>query len=359
MATVELNSIYKSFGSVDVIRGISIRIESGEFAVFVGPSGCGKSTLLRLIAGLESIDAGEFLLDGNNMNDVPPDKRGIAMVFQSYALYPHMTVEQNIGFSLDLKKVPKQRIKKEVGEVAERLQLSDLLGRRPEALSGGQRQRVAIGRAIIKRPSVILFDEPLSNLDAALRVRMRAELKRLHQELSATIIYVTHDQVEAMTLADRILVMRGGKVEQSAHPIDLYKHPANTFVARFIGSPQMNLLPATVGRSADGVKAAHTDSGWVIALPEGLQPREGDRIELGIRPEHLRLADGSSGIFVEVSAVERLGAETYLSVGEASHPIIARLNGDVGVRPGVRLCLHVDPARCHFFDSLGTSIDCR
>ena len=357
MAVIELKEVHKSFGPVEVIKGVDIRIGDGEFAVFVGPSGCGKSTLLRTIAGLESISSGEFLLDGKRMNEVAPDKRGIAMVFQSYALYPHMTVSQNIGFSLDLKKVPKSEIRREVGAVAEKLQISELLDRRPAALSGGQRQRVAIGRAIIKRPSVILFDEPLSNLDAALRVQMRAELQRLHRELSATVVYVTHDQVEAMTMADRIVILNDGEVAQSAIPIELYKKPLNTFVATFIGSPRMNLLPARARRSGDGSFEALTDLGWSIALPPGTAAADGDRIEVGIRPEHLRLVDDASAFDVEIAVVERLGVETYLTLGDPANPMIARLEGDVTVRPGERARLAVAEDACHVFDHAGRSIN--
>ena len=356
MATIELKNIRKSFGTVDVIKGVDIHVGDGEFAVFVGPSGCGKSTLLRLIAGLESINEGDFLLDGKRMNEIAPDKRGIAMVFQSYALYPHMTVAQNIGFSLDLKKVPKESIRREVDEVAEKLQLSELLGRRPAALSGGQRQRVAIGRAIIKRPSVILFDEPLSNLDASLRVQMRAELQRLHQELSATVIYVTHDQVEAMTMADKIVVLKDGEVAQSAAPIDLYKNPANTFVGTFIGSPRMNLLPATVSRSNGAQVRAHADNGWVLSLPDNLSAADGDRIQIGIRPEHLRLSEQADAIAAEVSVVERLGVETYLTLGQPSEPIIARLDGDISARVGEKVHLGVAESACHLFDNTGLAI---
>jgi multiple sugar transport system ATP-binding protein len=328
------------------------------FAVFVGPSGCGKSTLLRLIAGLESMSGGEFRLDGRRMNEVPPDKRGIAMVFQSYALYPHMTVAENIGFSLDLKKVPKPEIRRQVAAVVEMLQLGELLERKPQALSGGQRQRVAIGRAIIKKPSVILFDEPLSNLDAALRVQMRAELQKLHRDLKATIIYVTHDQVEAMTMADRIVVLNKGTVAQSAAPIDLYHRPDNTFVAAFIGSPRMNLVSArAVEAGAAGLRLT-AEQGFSIELAAGLPIAAGDELKIGIRPEHLRLArDGEAAdIEAPVALVERLGVETYLSFGSVEAPLIARVEGDFAIRPGDRVPLRLDRNAIHLFDAAGRAI---
>ena len=356
MAVIELDGVHKSFGNVHVIKGVDIRIEDGEFAVFVGPSGCGKSTLMRMIAGLESLSEGEFRLDGRRMNEVAPDKRGIAMVFQTYALYPHMTVAENIGFSLDLKKVPRNQIRRQVGEVAEKLQLSELLDRKPAALSGGQRQRVAIGRAIIKQPSVILFDEPLSNLDAALRVQMRAELQRLHQELEATVIYVTHDQVEAMTMADRITILKDGLVAQTSMPIDLYRHPRNTFVATFIGSPRMNLVPANATLTSNGTMAARTDLGWSVDLPDSVQIAEGTRLNIGVRPEHLRLSEETTALAADVAVVERLGVETYLTVGDAADPIVVRLEGDVTVKPGTRVKVDVIPGHCHFFDRNGDLI---
>ncbi len=265
MASISIENVRKNFGAVEVIKGVSFEIADGQFAVLVGPSGCGKSTLLRMIAGLESVTEGDIKLDGKRINDVPPDQRGIAMVFQSYALYPHMTVAENIGFSLELKRVPKAKIRAQVGQVAELLQLSELLDRRPSALSGGQRQRVAIGRAIIKQPRVILFDEPLSNLDASLRVQMRAELQRLHQELRPTIVYVTHDQIEAMTMADTIVVLNCGNVAQWAHPIELYRRPGSTFVATFIGSPRMNLIRGMIARQ-QVVPSFTAVEGWTVSL---------------------------------------------------------------------------------------------
>jgi len=347
MAVIELKNVRKSFEAVDVIKDVSIRIEDGEFAVFVGPSGCGKSTLLRLIAGLEGLDGGEFLLDGRRMNDIAPDKRGIAMVFQSYALYPHLTVAENIGFSLILQKVAKDEVRRKVEGVAEKLQLTELLDRRPAALSGGQRQRVAIGRAIIKNPSVILFDEPLSNLDASLRVQMRAELQKLHQELEATVIYVTHDQVEAMTMADRIVVLNKGEVAQCDAPISLYNQPQSTFVAGFIGSPKMNLLPGTVAQGECGLLLA-CDNGWRVPLQAG-SATPGDSLFLGVRPEHLRLAE-AGGYEAQVAVVERLGVESFLALEHPGNdPITLRVEGDVAIRPGDALRVNFEMAQCHLF----------
>jgi multiple sugar transport system ATP-binding protein len=355
MATISLRDIRKSFGAVEVVKGVSFDVADGDFAVLVGPSGCGKSTLLRMIAGLESITSGDLLLDGKRINDVPPDQRGIAMVFQSYALYPHMTVAENIGFSLDLKKVPKAEIAREVGRVAEMLQLSSLLDRRPAALSGGQRQRVAIGRAIIKQPRLILFDEPLSNLDASLRVQMRAELQKLHQELRPTIVYVTHDQVEAMTMASKIVVLNHGEVAQADAPIELYRHPNSSFVATFIGSPRMNLISGTMEagpRFASG-------TGWSVPLDAGRASGAiGQPVWLGIRPEDIRLVESSADADFDASVVivERLGAETYLNVRQGSDTLLVRLQGDMVARPGETVHLKMDHAAFHLFDQNNRAI---
>jgi multiple sugar transport system ATP-binding protein len=353
---ITLKNVRKFYGSVEVIKDVDITVEEGEFAVFVGPSGCGKSTLLRMIAGLEGIDQGDLILNGARINEVPPDKRGIAMVFQSYALYPHMTVAENIGFSLSLKKVPQAEINRQVGEVAEILQLTDYLARRPGALSGGQRQRVAIGRAIIKKPSLILFDEPLSNLDSALRVQMRAELQRLHRELQATVVYVTHDQVEAMTMADRIVVLNAGRVAQAGPPMDLYHKPDNEFVATFIGSPKMNVVPATATQ-AGGILHLESPIGLKLDLPYSGPSIEAGSVRLGVRPENLRLAgDGQGNLTTEVVIVERLGVETYLTVGSPQNPIVVRTEGDLAIRPGDRISLAVDTVAVHLFDSAGRVI---
>jgi multiple sugar transport system ATP-binding protein len=352
MASISIDNVRKSFGAAEVIKGVSFEVADGQFAVLVGPSGCGKSTLLRMIAGLESVTAGDIKLDGRRINDVPPDQRGIAMVFQSYALYPHMTVAENIGFSLQLKRVAKAKIRAQIAQVAEMLQLSELLDRRPAALSGGQRQRVAIGRAIIKQPRVILFDEPLSNLDASLRVQMRAELQRLHQELKPTIIYVTHDQVEAMTMADTIVVLNQGSVAQWAHPIELYRRPTSTFVASFIGSPRMNLIRGTIA-AEEGVATFAAAEGWTVPLAgRKLTAADDAPVWLGIRPESIRLVDAGTAadLSCRVAIVERLGAETYLSVVNGADTLLVRVQGDVALRPGDRVQLALERAGLHLFD---------
>ena len=355
---IELSGVRKNFGAVNVIQGVDIAVEDGEFSVFVGPSGCGKSTLLRMIAGLESIDGGDLVLNGQRINDVPPDQRGIAMVFQSYALYPHMTVAENIGFSLDLKKRPKAEIAREVGRVSDLLQLSDLLNRRPAELSGGQRQRVAIGRAIIKRPRVILFDEPLSNLDAALRVQMRAELQKLHQELRPTIVYVTHDQVEAMTMATRIVVLNKGRVEQWDSPIALYNNPVNTFVAGFIGSPRMNLVPGAIVGHAAG-QSFKADAGWTVRLDgRALGAAIGQTVTLGLRPEDIRPVGNPAEADIEatIAIVERLGAETYLNVRNGADTLLVRAQGDLALAPGSSVQLAMNHNAFHLFDQAGRVI---
>ncbi|EPE94570.1 ABC transporter ATP-binding protein [Rhizobium grahamii] len=354
---INLRNVRKFYGALEVIKGVDITVEDGEFAVFVGPSGCGKSTLLRMIAGLEGIDDGDLILNGTRINDVSPDKRGIAMVFQSYALYPHMTVAENIGFSLSLKKVPEADIRRQVNAVAEILQLTDYLDRRPAALSGGQRQRVAIGRAIIKKPSLILFDEPLSNLDSALRVQMRAELQRLHRELKATVVYVTHDQVEAMTMADRIVVLNKGVVAQQGAPMTLYHRPDNEFVATFIGSPKMNTLPVIITRPVAGTLRAETPLGLSLELADPDGTIGPGNATLGIRPEHLKIAaEGTGALTAEVIIVERLGVETYMTVGSPEQPIVVRAEGDIALRPGDRVSLSADASACHLFDSTGRII---
>lgn len=358
MSTVTLRNIHKRYDDHEVIKGVDLDINDREFVVFVGPSGCGKSTLLRMIAGLEDITAGELLVDGERMNEVPPDQRGLAMVFQTYALYPHMTVAENMAFSLRLAGVSESKRRERAKEVARTLQLEPLLDRKPKALSGGQRQRVAIGRALVRNPRVFLFDEPLSNLDAALRVQMRLELSSLHDSLQSTMIYVTHDQVEAMTLADKIVVLQGGIVEQVGSPLELYHHPSNLFVAGFIGSPKMNFLPVMT----TGVQ----DSGTNVRLPGDasvtvpVQPKMlmvGDRATLGIRPEHLRIDANNPTVMGEVLVVERLGGETYLYVKIAGgETFIVQANGDSRAKIRDHVPIHIDGNLCHLFNEGGLAI---
>jgi multiple sugar transport system ATP-binding protein len=360
MATVTLNDIKKSYGAVDIIKGVDLQVEDREFCVFVGPSGCGKSTLLRMIAGLEEITSGELLIDGQRANDVPPSDRGLAMVFQSYALYPHMSVADNMGFSLRLAGVPKAERQAKVGEAARILHLEPLLARKPKELSGGQRQRVAIGRAIVRKPKVFLFDEPLSNLDAALRVQMRIELARLHDELAATMIYVTHDQVEAMTMADKIVVLQAGIVEQAGTPLELYHHPRNLFVAGFIGSPKMNFVPAVVEAVDQAGATVRLQGGGSVAVP--VQPgrlKAGNKVTLGVRPEHLRPGDAGE-LQGEVMVVERLGGETFLYTrlaGEEGGMIVIQADGEIPTRAHERIAVRLDPATCHLFDAEGLAVE--
>ena len=327
---LELRAVRKAFGPVEVIPGASLVVEPGEFCVFVGPSGCGKSTLLRIIAGLETVDSGDILIGGQRVNDIAPAERGIAMVFQSYALYPHLTVAGNMGLGLRQSGASRTEVQAAVDRAAAMLGLGPLLDRRPAELSGGQRQRVAIGRAITRRPRLFLFDEPLSNLDAALRGQTRLELARLHRDLGATTVYVTHDQVEAMTLADRIVVLNAGRIEQVGAPMDLYNDPANRFVARFIGSPAMNLMPAALAGLSAPAQAT----------------------ELGVRPEHLLPAD--SGIPARVTHVERLGHETLIHAAAAGDvALTARLPGEHHAAVDSPITLRPDPARSLFFDAAG------
>ncbi len=357
MATLQLRDIRKSFASVEVIKGINLEIGDREFVVFVGPSGCGKSTLLRMIAGLEEITSGDLMIDGKRINRVGPADRGLAMVFQSYALYPHMTVRQNMAFALRLAGVSKAERDRKVDEAARILQLEPYLERRPKDLSGGQRQRVAIGRAIVRQPKVFLFDEPLSNLDAALRGQMRIELLRLHEELKATMIYVTHDQVEAMTMADKIVVLRAGVVEQVGTPLELYHHPANLFVAGFIGSPRMNLMPARVVKSSGTGISVALPSGPEILVPvEGAGTASGDAVTLGIRPEGLRI-EPSGAIAGTVALVERLGGLTLLHVTiEGGEPVTVQIEGSDATKARDQIRLAVDPAACHLFDKAGQAL---
>ncbi len=348
MGSIELNAVEKWFGSAQVIKGVDLKIEEGEFVVFVGPSGCGKSTLLRMIGGLEDISRGALLINGNDVTDHPPSKRGLTMVFQSYALYPHLTVGENMGFSLKVAGVPKAEIAEQVGKAAEVLKLDPFLERRPKDLSGGQRQRVAIGRSIVRDPTAFLFDEPLSNLDAALRVEMRYEIAKLHQNLKRTMIYVTHDQVEAMTLADRIVVLEYGKIAQVGTPRALYERPANLFVAQFIGSPKMNILPCST--QAGRYTLEHGGGGEF--------PLSGVADKLGIRPEHIEVVaagEGQSDGLVEV--IEYLGADTFLIIDcGAEDKVTVRLNGDTDLKPGTRIGLHFPADKLHFFDGEGMAL---
>ncbi len=335
MAVLELDGIVKDYGAVRAIHGIDLEVEDGRFCVFVGPSGCGKSTLLRMIAGLEEITAGELRIDGERVNEQRASERGLAMVFQTYALYPHMTVRENLAFGLENIRTPKDEIKERVIRAARMLQIEDLLERRPKQLSGGQRQRVAIGRAVVREPRVFLFDEPLSNLDAELRVAMRREIAALHRRLGNTMIYVTHDQVEAMTMADKIVVLRLGRVEQYGTPLELYNEPANQFVAGFIGSPRMNFIDALVERADAACVTARDAEGQVYEVAvDGSGLSLGDGVVVGIRPEHLDIG-GEEGHPVSVQSIEQLGGESYLYCETASGaPLTAHFTGQTAMRRG-------------------------
>ncbi|MEL6919806.1 MAG: sn-glycerol-3-phosphate ABC transporter ATP-binding protein UgpC [Pseudomonadota bacterium] len=352
MADVELNKLKKSFGEVDVIHGVDLKIKRGEFAVFVGPSGCGKSTLLRLVAGLEDASAGEIHIANRDVTHVEPAERGVAMVFQSYALYPHMTVEENMGFGLRMTGADKAMIDERVGKAADILHLDKLLQRKPKALSGGQRQRVAIGRAIVREPDVFLFDEPLSNLDAELRVQMRLEIAKLHNDLGATMIYVTHDQVEAMTLADKIVVLRAGRIEQVGAPLELYGNPDNLFVAGFIGSPKMNFLAGEVTSYTKGTaRVSLTDFGGSTAtVPCETKLLKGDKVNLGIRPEHFTL-DGSAKLEVLIDVIEDLGGVAYGYHGaDTEAPLTIALPEGHGLKFNTPYKAAFDAGRAFLFD---------
>ncbi|WP_226623643.1 ABC transporter ATP-binding protein [Alloyangia pacifica] len=358
MGQLALSGVKKRFNKFEVIHGIDLDIRDGEFVVFVGPSGCGKSTLLRMICGLEEITEGECTIDGVRVNDLPPVKRGIAMVFQSYALYPHMSVFENIAFPLRVEKLPEAEIKERVMRAARVLQLESRLQQKPGNLSGGQRQRVAIGRAIVRQPSIFLFDEPLSNLDAALRAEMRIELTALHQKLKATMIYVTHDQVEAMTMADRIVVLDGGNISQVGAPLELYHKPDNLFVAGFIGNPRMNFIPGTcTSVGPEGATVSLVTGGTITVPVEAPRNLEGTQITLGIRPEHLSQAGGDLSFDVVPSVVERLGVNTVAyaeldGVGTVS----ALLPGSSPVAPETPATLSFVAADCHLFDAAGDAL---
>ncbi|PKR90744.1 sugar ABC transporter ATP-binding protein [Pleomorphomonas diazotrophica] len=347
MASVTISSVRKTYGAVSVIHGVDIDIRHGEFVVLVGPSGCGKSTLLRMIAGLENISAGTIAIDDKVVNHLEPKDRDIAMVFQNYALYPQMTVAQNMSFALELAKVDKATIRQKVDAAAAILGLEPLLDRKPAQLSGGQRQRVAMGRAIVRNPKVFLFDEPLSNLDAKLRVAMRAEIKSLHQRLGTTVVYVTHDQIEAMTMADKIVVLNAGRVEQIGTPLELYDRPVNRFVAGFIGSPAMNFLRGTLQVDQAGLKVA---SGSVIAI--GAYPVEltGRTVEFGIRPEHIQVTE-TGGLDTLVDVVEPTGSETHVVADVAGEKLVALIRRRMPISVGDRLPIVFEEGQGHLFDA--------
>ena len=349
MGKIELKNVRKSFGSLEVIKGVDLTIEEGELIIFVGPSGCGKSTLLRLISGLEEASEGQILIDGDDVTGKPPAERGLSMVFQSYALYPHKTVRENMGFGLQIAHAPKSEITDKVNKAAETLKLEPYLDRKPKELSGGQRQRVAIGRAIVREPSAFLFDEPLSNLDAALRVEMRLEIAKLHQKLSATMVYVTHDQVEAMTLADKIVVLQSGVIEQIGSPLDLYRNPANLFVAQFIGSPKMNVVPA---RSEAGKLVFDNGvSADLGTLPKGVT-------QFGVRPESLSLTAGGQGILSgTIDVMEHLGSDSYAyvdvpEVGLFTVRVVGHSENEAGDKVGLAFA----PGDIHLFDAEGAAL---
>jgi len=355
MATVELRNVGKQFGAVQVLQDIDLDVREGEFLVLVGPSGCGKSTLLRVIAGLDEAEQGDVLIGGVRVNELPPAKRGIAMVFQSYALYPHMSLYDNMAFGLRLSGKSKTEIATAVKDAAQLLDIEHLLDRRPKALSGGQRQRVAIGRAIVRQPSVFLFDEPLSNLDAALRVRMRYEFSRLHKRLKTTTIYVTHDQVEAMTLADRIAILDQGRVQQLGTAADLYERPATKFVAGFIGSPKMNLLDAAIDQAGERSTVTLGGTVRVETAVDTRTAKPGDAVTLGVRPEHLVLATGEQGIAATIALIEWLGNMrfAYLATGISEEPLIMQLGQDHSAEEGQAVRVTPDPQHCHLFDADG------
>jgi multiple sugar transport system ATP-binding protein len=360
MANVVLDQLVKTYPEkrgpgVTAVKGISLEIAEGEFMVLVGPSGCGKSTTLRMIAGLEEISGGSIAIGGRVVNDVPPKDRDIAMVFQNYALYPHMTVYENMAFGLKLRRMPRAEIDARVREAAAMLGLEGLLERQPKALSGGQRQRVALGRAIVRKPKVFLFDEPLSNLDAKMRVQMRAEIARLHARLGVTLVYVTHDQVEAMTMGDRICVMKDGEIQQVAAPLELYNRPVNLFTAGFIGSPAMNFVSGRIEERGDGwwftEKAA--TGGWSFALPRALARRPAE-VVLGLRPESISLASSGSAMALpaQVELSEPMGAETYLHLRTPGHGLVARIPPGIAHAPGEQVSVTFDAARARLFDAV-------
>ncbi len=352
MADIKIDKINKYFGNVHVIKDVSLEIKSQSFTVLVGPSGCGKSTMLRMIAGLEEINSGTISIDGKVVNNLPPKERNIAMVFQSYALYPHMTVFDNMAFGLKLEKRSNDEINDRVQEAARILQIQDYLKRKPKQLSGGQRQRVAIGRAITRKPKVFLFDEPLSNLDAALRVQMRVELAKLHDQLNATMIYVTHDQTEAMTLANDIVVLDEGVVSQKGSPMELYNNPKNLFVGGFIGSPKMNFIKSKIlSKSSNKTEVDILDLGKINIPKTSESSYEGDFVQIGIRPEHLLVnKDGNANWESKVLVVEKLGSGTFLYLEKNGEMLVVQTDGDSKIKVGDNVKIGFDATRCHIFD---------
>ncbi|MDO1583372.1 ABC transporter ATP-binding protein [Rhizobium oryzicola] len=360
MTFLQLDNIKKTFGELSVIKGVNISASKGEFVVFVGPSGCGKSTLLRMIAGLEDVSSGTLSIDGKEVTYEEPAKREVSMVFQSYALYPHMSVFENMAFGLRMAKLPEDEIKRRVGEAARILQIEPLLERKPRALSGGQRQRVAIGRSIVRNPKIFLFDEPLSNLDAELRSQMRVEIAKLHRNLGATMVYVTHDQVEAMTLADRIVVLRAGLVEQIGSPTELYDHPANTFVAGFIGSPKMNFLTAKVtGADSTSLQLSHPafEGGTLsLAHPAAGKAKAGDTLTVGLRPEHLDVAAATPRLRLTADFAENLGGSTQIYARTGAETVIILANGRPDLTPGAAMTAGIDPRHIYLFTPDGLAL---
>ena len=359
MATLSIDKITKSFGSLTVLPELSLTINDGEFCVLVGPSGCGKSTLLRIIAGLEPISSGRLLIDGIDMSGAEPPERGVAMVFQSYALYPHMDVGRNIGFGLEIAQTPKAEILDRVGKAADKLRLGSYLRRKPRELSGGQRQRVAIGRAMTRKPRLFLLDEPLSNLDAALRVGMRIEIARLKAELASTMIYVTHDQVEAMTLADRIVVMNDGRIEQVGSPLELYEEPSNLFVAGFIGSPAMNFLKGKIAGIDGGVAEVALDLGPTVSVQLSARAAIGDLVTLGIRPEHIPLSQDDRGHKFTATIVEMLGSDTFIHISHGGETLVVRDSRGRRRSAGEAIVIGMPIEACYLFDQTGRRISKR
>ena len=359
MSNISINKINKFFGNVHVIKDVSLNIKSESFTVLVGPSGCGKSTMLRMIAGLEEINSGSISIEDQIVNNLPPKERDIAMVFQSYALYPHMTVFDNMAFALKLEKRSKEEINERVYEAAKILQIENFLQRKPKQLSGGQRQRVAIGRAITRKPKVFLFDEPLSNLDAALRVQMRVELAKLHDQLNATMIYVTHDQTEAMTLADDIVVLDQGIVSQKGSPMDLYNFPNNIFVGGFIGSPKMNFIDSKILSNNNNKTEVDLMGTAKINIPKKSKTSSvGDNIKIGIRPEHLTINQNAEAKWEgKVFVVEKLGSGTFLYIDKDGEPLVVQTGGDTNIKVGDKIEVGFNSVRCHLFDKEGKAFN--